>query len=224
MFGVGVIVPAAATADSQIVGIEQTVGDPDGTQIAYTVTKIVPSADPVAYPLAGQLYEATVVARAIGGTVDPMVSPFAARAASGANYPALTEVSSLSTAPLAADTATEGTVYFDVVGPVPTSIVYGNPPEGPLTWKEPIAGVPTSDGSSTGSSSGGTGGGSTIGGGGTHGVTGSTGPNDVSPTTSGGDIGGGEGGTEGGGGNLSSGGGSGAPTGSTGNNGSGSGG
>ena len=221
VFGIGAATPAVATADNQIVGIEQTVGDPTGTEIAYTVTKIVPSADPVAHPVEGQLYEATVMAKAIQGTVVPLVSFFTARAANGANYPALADVSNLSAAPLADGATTDGTIYFDVVGPVPTSVVYDNPPQAVLTWKEPIPGDPTAGGS-TGHSSGGgsTGGGSTgggsTGGGGSPGVTGSTGPNAASPNTSGGDIGGGQNGTEGGGGNLSSGGGSGAPTGNTG--------
>ena len=214
-FSVGTAMPTAAAGDDQIVGIEQTVGNPDGSVIAYTVTKILPSGDPVAHPLAGQLYEATVMAKSIQGTVVPLVPFFTARAG-GATYPALADVSSLSAAPLGDGATTDGKVYFDVVGPAPTSVVFDDPPASPLTWKEPIPGDPPTGGSPTGGSS--TGGGSTGGGGGSQGVTGSTGPNDVSPSTSGGDIGGGEGGTEGGGGNLSSGGGSGAPSGDTGKN------
>ena len=229
-FSVGTAMPAAAAGDDQIVGIEQTVGNPDGSVIAYTVTKILPSGDPVAHPLAGQLYEATVMAKSIQGTVAPLVPFFTARAGGatypaladvsslsaaplgdGATYPALADVSSLSAAPLGDGATTDGKVYFDVVGPAPTSVVFDDPPASPLTWKEPIPGDPPTGGSPTG-------GGSTGGGGGSQGVTGSTGPNDVSPSTSGGDIGGGEGGTEGGGGNLSSGGGSGAPSGDTGKN------
>lgn len=208
---IGAAVPsAAATGDHQTVGLEHTTGAPNGTVIAYTVTKILPSADPVAYPVAGRLYEATVMARAIDGTAVPLAPFFNARADSGANYPALAAVSSLSGAPLGAGATTNGKVYFDVVGPVPNRIVYDNPPAGVLTWSEPIAGeTPT----------GGSGGGGTAGGdGGSPGVMGSTGPNEAIPSTSGGDIGGNGGGTEGGGGNLSSGGGSGAPTGDTGGN------
>ena len=206
VFSIGAAVPAAATGN-QTVGIEQAVGDPNGTQIAYTVTKIVPSADTVAYPVAGQLYEATVMARALHGTVSPLQPFFTARAVSGANYPALTTVSSLSGAPLGDGDTTNGKIYFDVVGAVPNSVVYDNPPEGPVVWNEPTAGDPTTS-ESTGGSTGGSGG--------SAGVPGSTGPNDASPNTSGGEVGGNQGGTEGGGGNLSSGGGSGAPNGDTG--------
>jgi uncharacterized membrane protein YgcG len=220
----GIAVPAEASGDDHVVGLEQTSKDPNGMEIAYTVTKILPSADPVAYPVAGKLYEATVMARALQGTVVPVVPFFNAHAEDGANYPALANVSGLSEAPLQEGATTDGKIYFDVVGPVPDSVVYNGAPGGPLTWNQPVAGE-RSGGGSTGSSSGGAG--STGGGGGSRGVMGSTGPNEAVPTTSGGEIGGGEGGTEGGGGNLSSGGGSGAPNGDTGgggNGGSGSGG
>lgn len=210
-FSIGAAVPAAATDDNQVVGIEQVLTEPNGTEIAYTVSKILPSADPVAYPVAGQLYEATVMARATRGTVVALAPFFNARTDSGANYPALAGVSSLSGAPLQEGATADGKVYFDVVGPVPNRIVYDNPPEGPLTWSQPIAGDPATRGSAGGS-------GSTGGAGGSQGVTGSTGPNDAAPSTSGGDIGGTAGGVEGGGGNLDSGGGSGAPSGDTGGN------
>jgi hypothetical protein len=171
------------------------------------VTKIVPSGAPVAYPVGGRLYEATVMARALRGTVNPVVPFFNARAASGANYPALAQVSTLSAGPLFEGNTTKGTVYFDVVGDLPNSVVYDNGPEDLLTWVQAGESMP-----------GGAGGGSTgEGGGGSGGVMGSTGPNDVSPSTTGGESGNtGEEGTEGGGGNLDSGGGALAPNGDTG--------
>lgn len=222
VFGIGVAPPASATSNIQVVGIEETLGDPNGAEIAYTVSKILPSGDPVAYPVAGQLYEATVMARATRGTVVPVVPFFNARAESGANYPALTNVSSLSGAPLWEGATADGKIYFDVVGDVPNSVVYNNGPEDLLSWIQPVGGESATGGSGGGGSTGGASdGGSTGGAGGGGGVTGSTGPNLAAPSTSGGEIGGGEGGTEGGGGNLSSGGGSGAPNGDTGGGGSG---
>ena len=206
LFSIGAVPPASAAGNVQTVGIEELLTDPNGTEIAYTVTKIVPSGAPVAYPVGGRLYEATVMARALRGTVNPVVPFFNARAASGANYPALAQVSTLSAGPLFEGNTTKGTVYFDVVGDAPNSVVYDNGPEDLLTWVQ--AGE---------SMSGGAGGGSTGGGGGSQGVMGSTGPNDVSPSTTGGESGNtGEDGTEGGGGNLDSGGGAGAPNGDTG--------
>jgi hypothetical protein len=205
LFGIGAVPPASAAGNVQVVGIEELLTDPNGTEIAYTVTKIVPSGDPVAYPVGGQLYEATVMARALRGTVVPVVPFFNARAEGGANYPALVQVSSLSGAPLFEGNTTKGKVYFDVVGDAPNSVVYDNGPEDLLTWVQAGEAMP------------GGGGGSTGGGGGSEGVMGSTGPNNVSPPTSGGESGNtGEGGTEGGGGNLDSGGGAGAPNGDTG--------
>ena len=205
LFSVSVTPQASAAGDNQVVGIEQLARDSNGAEISYTVTNILPSADPLGYPVAGQLYEALVMARATQGTAVPMALAFSAHTDDGATYPALANASGLSGAPLADGATTDGKIYFDVVGDVPTSIIYGNGPE-VLIWKQPVAG----------GGSGGSGGGSAGGGGGSQGVVGSTGPNDVSPQTSGGDIGGNQGGTEGGGGNLSSGGGSGAPSGDTG--------
>lgn len=211
VFAIGVVPPASATSNIQVVGIEESLRDVNGTEIAYTVSKIMPSADPVAYPVAGRLWEATVMARAVRGTVFPVVPFFNARAESGANYRVLANVSSLNPAPLPEATTTEGKLYFDVVGDPPNSVVYNNGPEDLLAWIQ--VGEPVDGGSGGGS----TGGGSTGGAGGSSGVTGSTGPNNASPQTSGGEAGNtGEGGTEGGGGNLDSGGGSGAPNGDTG--------
>jgi Domain of unknown function (DUF1942) len=207
MVSVGAVAPASAASNTQVVGIEESLAYPNG-EIAYTVTKIVPSGDPVAFPITGQLYEASVMARVNHGTVAPVVPNFSARAGSGANYPVLPNVSTLSGAPLNQGTTTDGKIYFDVVGEAPDSVVYKDGAE-ELAWTLPTSGESAAAGSGGGS-------GSTDGGGGSEGVTGSTGPNEASPDTSGGEIGGGEGGTEGGGGNLDSGGGSGAPSGDTG--------
>lgn len=197
LFGFGAAPSASATTDIQVVGIEEPLRDLNGTEIAYTVSKITPSGDAVAYPVAGQLWEATVMARSNAGTVIPIVPFFNARAENGANYRVLPQVSTLSAAPLFQGATTEGKLYFDVVGDAPNSVVYNNGAEDLLAWIQ--VGAPMPGGSGDGGSSGG----ST--GGGSQGVQGSTGPNDVSPSTSGGESGNtGEAGTEGGGGNLSS--------------------
>lgn len=213
LFGFGAMPSASATSNIQVVGIEEPLRDLNGTEIAYTVSKIMPSGDAVAYPVAGQLWEATVMARSNAGTVIPVVPFFNARAENGANYRVIPQVSTLSAAPLFQGATTEGKLYFDVVGDAPNSVVYNNGAEDLLAWIQ--VGAPMPGGSGSGGSSGGSTG--TGGAGGSEGVQGSTGPNDVSPPTSGGESGNtGEGGTEGGGGNLSSGGGAGAPNGDTG--------
>jgi hypothetical protein len=151
------------------------------------------------------------MARALQGTVVPVVPFFNARAENGANYRVLANVSSLSGAPLPEGSTTDAKIYFDVVGDAPNSVVYNNGAQDLLAWIQ--AGQPMPGESTGGSGSGSANGGS----GGSGGVTGSTGPNFVSPQTSGGQAGNtGEDGVEGGGGNLDSGGGFGAPNGDTG--------
>ena len=99
-----------------------------------SVTGLMPSSDPVPYPVAGRLYEATVKADALVGTVMPVAWDFNARAESGANYPALATVSSLSAAPIGQGGTTTGKVYFDIVGDVPNSVVFNNGFEDILGW------------------------------------------------------------------------------------------
>ena len=152
VFSIGGAPLASASSNVEVVGIEESLDDPSGPAIAYTVTKILPSSDPVAYPVAGQLYEASVMARAIRGTVIPVVPFFNARAESGANYPVLTNVSSLSGAQLGEGAATDGKIYFDVVGDVPNSVVYNDGPEDLLAWIQPTAGDPMTGGSGGGDS------------------------------------------------------------------------
>jgi hypothetical protein len=207
-FGIGVAPPASAAGNVQTVGIEELLREPNGTEVAYTVTKIVPVALPSRTRSVADCYEATVMARALRGTVNPVVPFFNARAASGANYPALAQVSTLSAGHSSRATRPKARSTSTCVGDLPNSVVYDNGPEDLLTWVQ--AGEEMPGGASGGGSTG-------EGGGGSQGVNGSTGPNNVSPPTSGGESGNtGEGGTEGGGGNLDSGGGAGAPSGDTG--------
>jgi hypothetical protein len=206
MVGVGVVPPAWATSNIKDFGVEETVKDVNGPLIGYTVTGLMPSSDPVPYPVAGRLYEATVRANAVVGTVTPAPNLFNARAENGDNYPSLANVAALSGAPVGQGGSTTGKVYFDVVGANPNSVVYNNGFEDILGWVMPPGVSPAEVVPSTDAG----------GGGGAEGSAGSTGPNQASPETSGGEIGGEEGGTEGGGGNLDSGGGSGAPSGDTG--------
>jgi len=205
MIGIGVVPPAWATSNIKELGVEETLKDMNGPLIGYTVTGLMPSSDPVPYPVAGRLYEATVRANALVGTVTPAPNLFNGRAENGNNYRSLPPTS-LSAAPIGPGGSTTGKVYFDVVGMIPNSVVFNNGFEDILGWIQPPAISPAEVAPPA---SGGDGGGA-------EGSQGSTGPNQSSPQTSGGEIGGEEGGVEGGGGNLDSGGGSGAPTGDTG--------
>jgi Domain of unknown function (DUF1942) len=191
MFGVAAVPSAWAAVNTQAFGIEETAPTAGG-EIAYTVTKLLPSGDAVPYPIYGQLYEASVMAKAVNGWVAPGVQFFSARSGGGQSYPVLAGVfppQGLSGAPMPPTGATSGKIYFDVVGEPPNSVVYNDGSSDLLTWVMfPGEGAPI------------TGGGSTDGGaGGSQGVTGSTGPNEASPTTGGGDQGGGD---QGGGGGI----------------------
>ena len=138
MFSVGSIAPASA-ADSQVFGIQQSVTDPNGGQIAYTVTKLLPSGDAVPYPVSGQLYEVTVRANAINGLVTPVVPNFSAQTESGQSYPALAGAWTplgLNSALLLPGGSSSGKIYFDAAGEEPTGVAY-NGAGASLSWSEP---------------------------------------------------------------------------------------
>ncbi len=141
MIGIGAAPPALATSNLQLFGVPETVKDVNGPLTAYTVTGLMPSSDPVPYPVAGRLYEATVKADAVVGTVTPAVDYFNARAENGDNYRVLANVSSLDGAPIGQGGSTTGKVYFDVVGANPNSVVYNNGFEDILGWVMPPGGV-----------------------------------------------------------------------------------
>ncbi len=138
MFSVGAVAPASA-ADGQVFGLQQTVGDPNGGEIAYTVTKFLPSADAIPYPVSGQLYEATVRADAIYGPATPAIPAFSAQTEGGQNYPALADVwtpQGLSGMTLLPGGHSSGKVYFDAVGDPPTSVVYNGAGD-MVAWIQP---------------------------------------------------------------------------------------
>lgn len=139
-FSIGAVAPASATSNLQLFGAQETLKDINGPLTGYTVAGLMPSSDPVPYPVAGRLYEATVTANALDGTVTPAVPNFNARALGGDNYPALAEVSSLSAAPVGPGDSSTGKVYFDVVGATPNSVVFNNGFEDILGWVGPSAG------------------------------------------------------------------------------------
>jgi Domain of unknown function (DUF1942) len=140
MFSVGAVAPASA-ADDQVFGIQQSVTDPSGGEIAYTVTKLLPSEDAVPYPLSGQLYEVTVRANAINGIVTPVIPNFSAQTESGQSYPALAGAWTplgFNSAPLLPGGSSSGKVYFDAAGEPPTGVAYNGAGES-VSWIEPPA-------------------------------------------------------------------------------------
>ena len=140
MFSIGAVAPASA-ADNQAFGIQQSVTDPSGGEIAYTVTKLLPSEDAVPYPLSGQLYEVTVRANAVNGIVTPVVPHFSAVTEGGQSYPALAGAwtpQGFNSAPLLPGGSSSGKVYFDAVGEPPTGVGYNGAGQS-LRWMEPLA-------------------------------------------------------------------------------------
>jgi hypothetical protein len=117
----GTVVPASAASNIKPFGQPETLLGPNGApQITYTVHGLNPSSAPV--PHNGQLYEAPI--DAVGGI--PNMAFFNARAEDGANYRVI-------------GGSVPGTLFFDVVGPVPNSVVYNDGVQDLLTW---IPGAP----------------------------------------------------------------------------------
>lgn len=136
MFSLGAITPASATDNIQQFGERETLIE--GAMVTgYTVTGLGPSADAIPYPVAGELYEATVTVDAIVGWVTPWVPLFNARAESGQGYRVLANIwtpEGLSGAAVPPGGSSTGKIYFDVVGAVPNSVVYNNGDHDLLAW------------------------------------------------------------------------------------------
>ncbi|MGO4442245.1 DUF1942 domain-containing protein [Mycobacterium sp. 2YAF39] len=113
----GTVVPASAASNIKPFGQGETLIGPNGApQITYIVQGLNPSSAPV--PHNGQLYEAVVNVE--GGGI-PNMGFFNARAEHGANYRVI-------------GGSVPGTIFFDVVGPVPNSVVYNDGVQDLLAW------------------------------------------------------------------------------------------
>jgi hypothetical protein len=124
--------PTSAAAGAQCphrFGTAQRLVDANGAVVQeWTVTGLHPSADPATgYPLAGQLWEATVTVHAVSGAVTPIIPNLHAMSVAGEHYPVLWQVASptgLSGATLAEGQSATGKVYFDVTGSAPAGVGY----------------------------------------------------------------------------------------------------
>ena len=152
------VIPASAANNIKPFGQQETLNDAatGGPLIGYTVTGLNPSSDAV--PHNGDLYEATVTVDAPGGWATPVIPMFNARAESGDNYRVIANAPGGPAAAPPGGSST-GKLYFDVVGPVPNSVVYNDGTQDLLAWVPgaPEGGVPGAGGSgppdSAGSSS-----------------------------------------------------------------------
>lgn len=129
VFGIGGVsaAPASATDNIKPFGVQMRLNGPNSLPyIGYTVTNFAPSKDPV--PHNGKLYGATLVVDGFGGNHNPMIERFGARAESGEFYPAIRGASNM------------GNLYFDIVGPIPNSVVWNDGVRDILAW---IPGTPS---------------------------------------------------------------------------------
>ena len=124
------VVPASAANNIKPFGQQETINDygTGAPMIGYTVSGLNPSSDPV--PHNGQLYAANVTVNALGGWATPIVALFNARAESGANYRVIANAPGGPAAAPPGGSST-GTLYFDVVGDVPNSVVYNDGTQDP---------------------------------------------------------------------------------------------
>lgn len=136
----GVFTPAPASAYPTMskLGSEQPLCNTDATVATqWRVGDLTPSDDPMPFPVTGQLWKAVATVTAVHGATTPVVSNFSARTDDGHDYPALDRAPSppgLAPSPLGQGGSATGTVYFDVAGPPPTSVVYHSAGQDLLIW------------------------------------------------------------------------------------------
>ena len=142
---VGIIGAPIASADDAITTTMGSQGKlMDGNVVqGWTITDLKTSTDPIPYPVAGTLWEATATDEAIQGDVTPIVSNLNARAKSGQTYRVLFGVATpqgVNPATLAQGEKTTGKVYFDVTSDTPDSVVYNAGGQDLLLWLQaPLA-------------------------------------------------------------------------------------
>jgi hypothetical protein len=141
---VGILRAPIAAADepsTTTIGSQAKLIDGNVVQ-GWTITGLKTSSDPIPYPVAGTLWEATATDEAIQGGATPIVSNLNARARSGQTYRALFGVATpqgVNPSTLAQGEKTTGKVYFDVTGDTPDSVVYNAGGEDVLVWVQPAA-------------------------------------------------------------------------------------
>ena len=139
---VGIIgAPIASAEDLTTTTIGSQAKLVDGNVVqGWTITNLKTSSDPIPYPAAGTLWEATATDEALEGGATPIVSNLNARAKSGQTYRALFGVATpegVNPSTLAPGEKTTGKVYFDVTGETPDSVVYNAGGQDLLVWVQP---------------------------------------------------------------------------------------
>jgi Domain of unknown function (DUF1942) len=129
-FSIGAVAPASAADNIKPFGHQERLNDlaTGAPMIGYTVIGLNPLR-PV--PHSGQLYAATVTVDAFGSWATPVVAMFNARAEGGANYRVIADAGLGAVPP---GGSTTGTLFFDVVGEAPNSVVYNDGVRDLLAW------------------------------------------------------------------------------------------
>ena len=113
--------PASAADNIKIFGEQERLIGPNGFPfLGYVVKDFGPSNDPVPHNVT--LYSAKLYIDYFGGNYNPMIERFGARARKGAFYPVIRGASNVDM------------LYFDVVGPVPNSVVWNDGIRYILAW------------------------------------------------------------------------------------------
>jgi uncharacterized protein DUF1942 len=130
-FSIGAVAPASAADNIKPFGHQERLNDlaTGAPMIGYTVTGLNPSSAPV--PHSGQLYEAAVKVDAFRSWATPVVPMFNARSENGANYRVIADAGFGAVPPGGSMT---GTLFFDVVGEAPNSVVYNDGVRDILAW------------------------------------------------------------------------------------------
>jgi hypothetical protein len=130
-FSSGAVAPASAADNIKPFGHQERLNDwgTGAPMIGYTVIGLNPSSAPV--PHSGQLYEAAVKVDAFGSWANPVVPMFNARSENGANYRVIADAGFGAVPPGGSLT---GTLFFDVVGEAPNSVVYNDGVRDILAW------------------------------------------------------------------------------------------
>src|SRR5262245_21097352 len=133
--------PTASATEIGKFGSWQKLTDQNGqvtTITAWGVSQPKPSSDSIpGYPLAGKLYEATAVFKALQGPGTPIIPNLNARSADGQNYQVLWQASTpqgISGATVQQGDASKGKIYFDVTGAPPTKVAYYNGATDLIVW------------------------------------------------------------------------------------------
>ncbi|ODU22186.1 MAG: hypothetical protein ABS80_17130 [Pseudonocardia sp. SCN 72-51] len=116
-------------------GAAQQLPDAGGGTQEWTITALKKSSAVLpGYTPAGRLWEASATVRAAHGTITPLIPNLAAHA-KGGHYPVLWQIATdqgLPGSTLDEGQTSSGTLYFDVTGPDPMAVIYGNGGAAPL--------------------------------------------------------------------------------------------